>query len=109
MEGRGDDAEDEQATGDNGIDHDGAEDAVVFAEVMHLVQDLRENYGIFCSIVVYPVIPRGLLILRVIPTALHSLADVDRTLAAFEEVQVKLNQGAYTKSEAPMVMTTEDY
>mgnify|MGYP003313519348 FL=1 len=48
-------------------------------EAMALVQDLRENYGIFCSIVVYPVIPKGMILLRLIPTATHTLEDVDIT------------------------------
>ena len=57
--------------------------------------DLRENYGIFCSVVTYPVIPKGLLMFRIIPTAAHTLEDVDRTLQAFSEVRVKLAQGVY--------------
>ena len=60
-----------------------------------LVMDLRENFGIFCSIVVYPVIPKGLLILRLIPTAMHTLEDVERTISAFEVIQQKLKDGAY--------------
>jgi len=56
-------------------------------EAMALVQDLRENYGIFCSIVVYPVIPKGLILLRLIPTATHSLEDVEITLKALLEFE----------------------
>lgn len=67
-----------------------------------LVLDLRENYGIFCSIVVYPVIPRGTLILRLIPTAMHSLADVDRTIKAFLEVKHKLDTGVYELQKSPL-------
>ena len=52
-------------------------------EAMALVKDLRENYRIFCSIVVYPVIPKGLILLRLIPTASHTLEDVKETLKAF--------------------------
>ncbi len=60
-----------------------------------ITMDLRENYGIFCSIVVYPVIPKGLLELRIIPTASHSMEDVQRTLNAFSEVAEKLHKGYY--------------
>jgi glycine C-acetyltransferase len=65
---------------------------------MAMVQDLRENFGIFCSIVVYPVIPRGMIILRIIPTAVHTLADVDRTITTFQEIQERLSAGFYNKS-----------
>jgi len=67
-------------------------------EATNVVVDLRENYGIFCSIVVYPVIPKGEILLRLIPTAAHSLEDVQRTINAFKEVHAKLTSGAY-KSE----------
>jgi glycine C-acetyltransferase len=67
-------------------------------EATNVVVDLRENYGIFCSIVVYPVIPKGEILLRLIPTAVHTMEDVQRTIDAFQEVQAKLNSGAY-KSE----------
>jgi glycine C-acetyltransferase len=70
-------------------------------EAMALVQDLRENYGIFCSIVVYPVIPKGLILLRLIPTATHSLEDVEITLKAFAGIREKLENGTYKRlSEA---------
>ena len=72
-------------------------------EAMALVQDLRENYGIFCSIVVYPVIPKGLILLRLIPTATHTLEDVDITLKAFSGIREKLENGIYKRlSEAVM-------
>ena len=64
-------------------------------QATNIVVDLRENYGIFCSVVTYPVIPKGLLMFRIIPTAAHTLEDVDRTLQAFSEVRVKLAQGVY--------------
>ena len=67
-------------------------------EATNVVVDLRENYGIFCSIVVYPVIPKGEILLRLIPTASHSMEDVQRTIDAFKEVHAKLTSGAY-KSE----------
>ena len=64
-------------------------------EATALTRDLRENYGIFCSIVIYPVIPKGLIVLRLIPTAAHSLADVQRTLDAYTEMGEKLKAGHY--------------
>ncbi len=64
-------------------------------EATSSTMDLRENYGIFCSIVIYPVIPKGLIMLRLIPTATHSLEDVNRTLEAFKEVREKLESGYY--------------
>ncbi|WP_239684427.1 aminotransferase class I/II-fold pyridoxal phosphate-dependent enzyme [Sunxiuqinia dokdonensis] len=70
-------------------------------EATNVVMDLRENYGIFCSVVVYPVIPKGEIILRLIPTAMHSLEDVDITIKAFKEVRDKLESGAYAGSEVP--------
>lgn len=68
------------------------------AEATNLVYDLRENYGIFCSMVVYPVIPKGDILLRLIPTAMHTIEDVNVTLKAFKEVHAKLVAGEY-KSE----------
>ena len=72
-------------------------------EAMAMVQDLRENHGIFCSIVVYPVIPRGLIILRLIPTATHTLEDVEETIIAFSAIREKLESGEYKKIGATMV------
>ena len=66
-------------------------------EAMALVNDLRENYGIFCSIVVYPVIPKGLILLRLIPTATHTLEDVEITLDAFAGIREKLESGTYKR------------
>ena len=66
-------------------------------EAMALVKDLRENYGIFCSIVVYPVIPKGLILLRLIPTASHTLEDVQLTLDAFAGIREKLENGNYKR------------
>lgn len=68
-------------------------------EASNLVYDLRENYSVFCSLVAYPVIPKGELMLRLIPTAMHSLEDVDYTISAFKEVRKKLNDGLYSKTE----------
>lgn len=64
-------------------------------EATSLVVDLRENYHIFCSVVVYPVVPKDVIMLRLIPTAAHNLADVEYTLKAFSEVAKKLSAGAY--------------
>lgn len=64
-------------------------------EATAITMDLRENYGIFCSIVVFPVIPKGQMELRIIPTATHTLDDVQRTLEAFSEVGEKLSKGFY--------------
>jgi len=66
-------------------------------EGTNVVVDLRENYGIFCSIVVYPVVPKGVLMLRLIPTAVHTLEDVERTINVFSEIKEKLAQGYYNK------------
>jgi len=66
-------------------------------EAMVMVNDLRENYGIFLSIVVYPVIPKGIILLRMIPTASHTLEDVRVTLEAFKAIRTKLEDGTYKK------------
>lgn len=67
-------------------------------EATAITMDLRENYGIFCSIVIYPVIPKGLIMLRLIPTATHTLDDVTRTLEAYKEVREKLENGYYKEN-----------
>ncbi|GGH15591.1 aminotransferase class I/II-fold pyridoxal phosphate-dependent enzyme [Mucilaginibacter phyllosphaerae] len=64
-------------------------------EATSLTMELREKHGVFCSIVVYPVIPKGLIILRLIPTAMHTLDDVQHTLEAFSAVSAKLTEGKY--------------
>lgn len=64
-------------------------------EATLLSRDLRENYGIFTSVVVYPVIPKGMILLRLIPTASHTDSEIDETLAAFESIHEKLVSGAY--------------
>ena len=66
-------------------------------EAMVLVRDLRENHKIFCSIVVYPVIPKGLILLRLIPTASHNFEDIEVTLNAFSAIRDKLLSGIYRK------------
>lgn len=70
-------------------------------EATAMVMDLRENYGIFCSIVVYPVIPKGHIIYRLIPTAAHNDEDIQLTLKAFEETKKKLDAGAYKVEAIP--------
>lgn len=67
-------------------------------EAMSLVKDLRENYHIFCSIVVYPVIPKGLILLRLIPTTSHNIEDINETLDAFSSIRKKLEKGFYKKA-----------
>src|SRR5690554_764251 len=67
-------------------------------EAATLSKDLRENYNIFCSVVIYPVIPKGMIILRLIPTAVHSIDDVNETIAAFEAIKEKLSSGQYKTS-----------
>jgi len=70
-------------------------------EATAMVHDLRENYHIFCSIVVYPVIPKGHIIYRLIPTAAHTDADIQETLVAFSETKAKLDAGKYKVDEIP--------
>jgi glycine C-acetyltransferase len=76
-------------------------------EAMALVNDLRENYGIFCSIVVYPVIPKGLILLRLIPTATHTLEDVEETLSAFSAIRERLENGTYRRLSAGVAAAME--
>ncbi len=70
-------------------------------EATNMVVDLRENYNIFCSVVVFPVIPKGEIIFRIIPTAAHTDEDVDITLKAFEETKKKLDAGKYKADDIP--------
>ncbi|SEW55543.1 aminotransferase class I/II-fold pyridoxal phosphate-dependent enzyme [Chitinophaga arvensicola] len=72
-------------------------------EATAMCLDLRENYNIFCSIVVYPVIPKGQIIYRLIPTAAHSDEDIELTLKAFSETKAKLDEKVYQVAEIPMV------
>ena len=76
----------------------------VFGDVVqatNIAMDLRENYRIFCSVITYPVIPKGMIIFRIIPTAAHTMDDVNYTLNAFKEVKEKLDKGYYDGSEVP--------
>jgi glycine C-acetyltransferase len=76
-------------------------------EAMIMVNDLRENYGIFLSIVVYPVIPKGIILLRMIPTASHTIDDINETLTAFEAIREKLINGTYAKIAEASVQNVE--
>ena len=68
-------------------------------EATQLTYDLRENYNIFCSIIGYPVVPKGVLILRLIPTAVHTLEDVKYTVDAFTVIKERLEKGIYSKDQ----------
>ncbi|MEI6883354.1 MAG: aminotransferase class I/II-fold pyridoxal phosphate-dependent enzyme [Bacteroidota bacterium] len=70
-------------------------------EATQIVADLRENYKIFCSMVVYPVVPKGTIMLRLIPTAGHTLEDVSYTIKAFSEVKQRLDAGKYSSGVVP--------
>ena len=69
-------------------------------EAMVMVNDLRENYGIFLSIVIYPVIPKGIILLRMIPTATHTINDINETLTAYEDIRERLENGTYKRIAA---------
>lgn len=73
-------------------------------EAIRMIMDLRENYSIFCSMVIYPVVPKGIMMLRLIPTAAHTLEDVKITVEAFSEVQEKLKNGFYNESFTNLVV-----
>ncbi len=68
-------------------------------EATHLVRDLRENHRVFCSIVIYPVVPKGMILLRLIPTTVHTKEDIDLSLEAFEQISDKLKKGVYREAE----------
>lgn len=76
-------------------------------EATAMVMDLRENYNIFCSIVVYPVIPKGHIIYRLIPSAAHTDQDIEETLKAFTETKAKLDAGAYKVEAIPDMAETK--
>jgi glycine C-acetyltransferase len=73
-------------------------------EATAVVHDLRENYKIFCSVVVYPVIPKGMILLRLIPTAVHALENVEETIVAFSEIREKLKAGTYANLQNIVAM-----
>jgi glycine C-acetyltransferase len=72
-------------------------------EAGNLLVDLRENHRVFCSIVAYPVIPRGQILFRLIPTAMHTLEDVEYTLNAFTDCKKKLEAGKYKSDSFNLV------
>lgn len=73
-------------------------------EATQITYELREKYGIFCSIVIYPVVPKGVLMLRLIPTAVHTLEDVDYTIGAFAEIKKSLDAGLYSDGKIKTMM-----
>jgi glycine C-acetyltransferase len=72
-------------------------------EATQIVRDLRETYGVFCSVVIYPVVPRGVIMLRLIPTAVHTLDDVKVTIDSFSAIQENLQAGKYSTGGIPDV------
>lgn len=73
-------------------------------EAANMAMDLRENFHIFCSVVIYPVVPKDVIMFRIIPTAAHTMADVERTLTAFSTLKTKLDEGFY-RQEALVSVT----
>ena len=93
---------------DNGLDIGNTESPVTpvflngdIPKAAQLTIDLRENYNIFCSIVTYPVVPKGVIMLRLIPTAVHTVEDVNYTIKAFAEIKVNLAAGKYSSGIFP--------
>jgi glycine C-acetyltransferase len=72
-------------------------------EATNVTFDLRENYGIFCSIVVYPVVPKGIILLRIIPTAMHTLEDVEYSIKSFSEMNKRLKAGEYSREKMAVI------
>ncbi len=72
-------------------------------EATNLIMDLRENFDIFCSMVVYPVVPKGMIILRLIPTAVHTMDDVNYTIESFSKIVHKLKSGQYMSDKIAAV------
>ncbi len=68
-------------------------------EAANMAMDVRENFNIFCSVVIYPVVPKGMIILRLIPTSVHTLEDVKQTIEVFSKVKTKLDSGVYKREE----------
>ncbi|MFH0892996.1 MAG: aminotransferase class I/II-fold pyridoxal phosphate-dependent enzyme [Bacteroidota bacterium] len=73
-------------------------------EATNIIFELRENFNIFCSIVIYPVVAKGTILIRLIPTAIHTLEDVKYTIDCFSEIQKKLSSGYYSKTDMAQVM-----
>ncbi len=72
-------------------------------EATNLITDLRENFDIFCSVVVYPVVPKGIIMLRLIPTAVHTMEDVAYTISTFDKIQGNLKEGKYKSDKIAVV------
>ncbi|MDR9487197.1 aminotransferase class I/II-fold pyridoxal phosphate-dependent enzyme [Salibacter sp.] len=72
-------------------------------EAANIIFDLRENHGLFCSMVVYPVVPKDVFMLRLIPTAVHTLEDVEYTIDKFEKIKAKLDASEYAKDRFELV------
>ncbi len=70
-------------------------------EAVGVTHDLRNNFGIFCSMVIFPVIPKGMILLRLIPTSVHTTEDIEATLDAFEQVAARLKEGVYSNATSP--------
>jgi glycine C-acetyltransferase len=75
------------------------------AEATNIIVDLRENFRIFCSMVVYPVVPKDVVMLRIIPTAAHSLEDVDYTVKAFAELSENIKAGKYKSDKIASILS----
>ncbi len=73
-------------------------------QATNMIYDLRENYGIFCSVVIYPVVPRDVVMLRLIPTASHSLEDVEYTVKAFKDIKTKVDNNEYPDTLAKFTL-----
>jgi len=71
-------------------------------EATNVTLDLRETHGIFCSVVIYPVVPKDVIMLRLIPTVIHTIEDVNRTIEAFIKVRAKLEAGEYKAEQIPI-------
>jgi glycine C-acetyltransferase len=78
-------------------------------EAANMAMDLRENYRIFCSVIIYPVVPKDVIMFRIIPTAAHTLGDVGETLNAFSILKSKLDRGFYRKEELVSVTKEVQY
>lgn len=74
-------------------------------EATNLTYDLRENYGVFCSIVTYPVVPKGVILIRLIPTSIHAIEDVEYTIDAFKQIKKNLDAGKYATGVIVDVMS----
>lgn len=72
-------------------------------EAANILVDLRENYNVFCTVVIYPVVPKGVVMFRLIPTAVHTMEEVEFTINTFKEIQIKLKEGKYQKEVGKVI------